>query len=332
MEKILKKIIIFVVLLIAVIAAVIFIKGVKTFSVVTTGESLFSPSTDSRWDILLLGNRGEVARGGGILTDSIMVLSYKKDTGELALISIPRDLWVKIPENGYQKINYAYAAGKNGKGDWKSGIRMSKKIVSGVTGLDIDFVAVADIEALRGVVDSIGGVTVYEDKYFSTNFYGHIVQIHPGENYLNGDGALAYAGMRKLDSDFGRMKRQQKLVLAIKDKIISVSTLSRPDRILGLLNSIDQHFKTDLGASQIQKITRMASKLKVKSTKQLVLDNTNYLYSTRSYNGAYILVPNAGQDNYSEIHYAVQNIFEKEPEKASQEEQKIEIIRKVGKF
>lgn len=332
MEKILKKIIIFAILLIAAVAAVIFVKGAKTLSVVTTGESLFSPSTDPRWDILLLGNRGETAPGGGILTDSIMVLSYKKDTGELALISIPRDLWVKIPDNGYQRINYAYAAGKNGKGDWKAGIKKAKKVVSEVTGLDIDFVAVADVEALKEVVDSIGGVTVYEEKSFYTNFYRHTVQIHPGENYLNGDQALAYSGMRKLDSDFGRMARQQKVILAIKDKVLSASTLSRPDRILGLLNSIEDHFKTDLGVSQIQALGGMISKLKVDSTKQLVLDNTNYLYSTRSYNGAYILVPDAGQDNYSEIHDVAKNIFEKDTQKAGEEEQQVEIIKKVGKF
>jgi LCP family protein required for cell wall assembly len=332
MERVLKKIIIFIIVLVVVGAAVIFIKGVKTFSVVTTGESLFSPSKDPRWDILVLGNRGEKAPGGGILTDSIMVLSYKKDTGDLAIFSIPRDLWVKIPNDNYQRINYAYAAGVNGTGKTSEGIKLAKKVVSEVSGLNIDFVVVADVDALKEVVDSINGIDIYEDKWFSTNFYGNTVQIHPGENHLNGDQASAYAGMRKLDSDFGRMKRQQKVILAIKDKLLSVGTISRPDKIFSILNVVQNNFKTDLNTSQIQSTIRMLPQLKVNSTKQIVFDNTNYLYSARAYNGAYILLPNVGEGNYSEIHNVFKNIFEKEPQQVQNEQQKTQIINRVGKF
>ena len=144
MERVLKRIIIFVIVLVAIAAAVVLIKGVKTFSMVSTGDSLFDPSRDQRWDVLILGNRGEKASGGGILTDSIMVLSYKKDTGEAAMFSIPRDLYVEIPDNGYQRINYAYAAGFNGTGEAREGIKIAKEVVAEISGLEIDFVLVID--------------------------------------------------------------------------------------------------------------------------------------------------------------------------------------------
>ena len=329
MEKALKRIIVFFILLIAIATVIVLVKGVKTFSMVSTGDSLFDPSKDARWDFLLLGNRGEKAPGGGILTDSIMVLSYKKDTGEAAIFSIPRDLWVEIPDHGYQKINAAYAAGFNSTGDSKEGIRIAKEVVSEVTGLDIDFVVVVDTEALKEIVDSIGGITIYEDKWFYSNFYRNTVQIRPGENYLDGSEALAYAGTRNIDSDFGRMERQQKVILAIKDKFFSLGTITRPDQIFNIFNSIEKHIRTDLNLSQIQYLIQNFSKFDVDSTEQVVFDNTNYLYATHSSAGSYILLPNAG--DFSEIQNVFLNIFEENSVIKKGEEEAEEIINKVGK-
>jgi LCP family protein required for cell wall assembly len=328
MKKILKRVLVCLVVLVAAIVAAIAFKGAKTFSIVSTGQSLFSP-TDKRWDVLILGHRGETASGGGVLTDSIMVLSYKKETNEAAIFSIPRDLFVQIPGNGYQRINFAYPAGEAGTGKSKDGLELSKKVVSQVTGLDIDFAVISDTDALKAIVDSIGGITVYEDKTFYANFYRKEVQVHPGENKLNGSQVLAYTGMRKLDSDFGRMKRQQKVLMAIKDKVLSLGIVSRPDKIWNILNSLEKHFKTDLNMSQIQFLIRNMSKFKVDSTKQMVFDNTNYLYSTMSSAGAYILLPKAG--NYSEIHTVCKNIFNKNSNINTTDKTNVR-INTVGKF
>lgn len=328
MEKILKRIIIIFIILVAGIVVVVLIKGVNTFSTVSTGESLFDPNKDKRWDVLILGNRGEKASGGGILTDSIMILSYEKETGKAAIISIPRDLWIDIPGNGSQKINSAYAAGFNGKGDPKEGIKMAKEAISEVIGLDIDFVIVVDVDALKEIVDSVGGITVYEDKWFYENFYGNEVQIRPGENYLDGSEVLGYIGMRKYDSDFARMERQQKVVLALEEKAFSLKMLTRPDKIWNVFNSIKENIRTDLNASQIQYLIKNASKFDVAEVEQVVFDNTNYLYSTQSAGGAYILLPKAG--DFSEIQEVAKNIF-KEGALTKEKENKEEEITKVGK-
>lgn len=332
MERYLKNLLIFFILIFFAVGIVVVVKGAKTFHVVGTGDSLFDPSKDKRWDILLLGNRGDTAPSGGVLTDSIMVVSYEKDTNKAVIFSLPRDLWVEIPDCGYQKLNYAYAAGFNSTGDSRKGIKVAKETIKNITGLDIDFVVVVDVEALKEVVDAVGGITVYEDKWFYENFYGHTVQISPGENYLNGDEVLGYVGMRKYDSDFERMKRQQKVLLALKDKIFSIESVSRPDRLWQIFNVAEKHIRTDLNISQIRYLIQNFSKFEVDSIEQIVFDTTNYLYQSYSTGGAYILLPKSG--DFSEIQKVFKNVFtndkveEKENINQSVLEEK---INKVGK-
>lgn len=335
MEKYLKRILIFFILAIVAVGVLIVIKGAKMIRVVGSGESLFDPSKDKRWDVLILGNRGETAPSGGVLTDSIMLLSYEKDTKKAAIFSIPRDLWVEIPNYGYQKINFAYAAGYNSTGDSKKGIQIAKEVIENVTGITPDAVVVVDVEALKELVDAVGGITVYEDKWFYADFYGHFVQISPGENHLNGSQTLAYVGVRRFDSDFERMKRQQKVILALKDKVFSIEGFSRPDRLWNIFNIVEKHIRTDLNASQIRYLIQNFSKLEVDSIEQVVLDTTNYLYASTAYNGAYILLPKT--EDYSEIHNIFHNIFqgekveEKEKENSQYYNYQEEKINKVGK-
>ena len=282
------------------VAGFFFFKGKRTISIITENGALFSPKTDGRWDILLLGNRGDNAKGGGFLTDSIMVLSYRPKTGDLALISIPRDLWVKIPNYSPQRINAVYGIGKHkNRGDVSEGLGLAKEVVSNVTGLDIDFAVVADIEALRDIVNTLGGITVYEQKSFYSDFYGYKVNIKKGMNQLTGSQALAYVGIRDIDSDFGRMERQQKVLLAIKEKAFSLDFISNPKKVLGMLDALGKHLRTDLDSEQLEYLVKRLPKLEINSTNKITIDNTNYLYSSRSSAGAYILLPNEG--NFDEI-------------------------------
>lgn len=304
-----KKILLFIAIVIIIFSGVIFLKGVNTFSIITTNGTLFSPAKDERWDVLILGNRGEGAKSGGILTDSIMVLSYKKETGKVALFSIPRDLWVDIPGYGKQRINFAYVAGemRNPEGE---GLKLAKEVVSNVTGLDIDFGVVVDIWALKEIVDILGGIEIYEDKYFSMDFYHYFVKIHPGKNYLSGNEVLAYVGSRDVGADFGRMKRQQKVLLAIKEKAFSLGLITRPDKIWSIFDSLAVHIKTDIPSSKMRELIQIASGLEIGDVQKVVFDTSNYLYSTHTPRGAYILLPKAG--DFSEIQEKCENIFEEE--------------------
>jgi len=319
MESKIKKVIISIVVIVFVFLGLIFYKGGKTLSMVNPGSSLLSFFTSkdpsqNRLDILILGNRGKKASGGGMLTDSLMVLSYKKDTQEVALISIPRDLFVEVPGfPGKYKINQAYVLGETSPS--KNGLELAKKTVSNVTGLDIDFAIVTDTEALRELVNILGGVEIYETKYKSYEFYGYTTTVVPGENILNGEEVLAYVGCRtKCGSDFDRMKNQQKVLIAIKDKIISLNLLTRPNKLLEILDTIGKHIQTDIPLSEIKVVSSVLSNIDFSNIKQVFFDTSpdGLLYSTNLY-GMYVLLPTKG--DFSEIQDKCLNIFESTQEK-----------------
>lgn len=313
MSKI-KSTILLIITFFATFFSVIFFTGVKKVTVINNGQFVDNPplsfkskmEEDGRWDILILGTQpiGGLKNG---LTDSIMMFSYKKDTQEAAIFSIPRDLWVKIPGFGMHKINEAYVYGETKKPNG-GGIALAKQVVSSITGLEIDFAVVVDIQALKKIVDTLGGIDVYEDKYFSGDLYGNYVKIHPGVNHLNGSQTLAYIGVRSIDSDFKRMERQQKVFLLLKDKIFSLNLLSRPDKILSILNTVSKHIRTDFPLSQIQEVIQIASSFDVQNVKKIVFDTSNYLYHPPTDERGYILLPKKG--DFSEIKKITRGIFE----------------------
>lgn len=310
-----KKIILSVFGLVFLLGGVIVLKGVNTFSAMSSSDSLVVLENDERWDILLLGHQP-----AGGLTDSIIILSYKKETGETALISLPRDLFVSIPLCGQQRINYAYVAGE--KDSAGGGLKLAKEVAGNVTGLDIDFVVAIDTYALEEIVDAIDGIEIEENRYFSTDFYGNYVTIRPGKNYLSGSETLAYVGSRAVaGSDFGRMERQQKALMAIKDKALSFGLLTRPDKIWSILNSLEKHIEMDIPFSQVKELIQMASDLEIQNIDQIVFDTSNYLYSTRSDAGAYILLPKTG--DFLEIQQKCKGVFEEDIEAGLKKDEKL---------
>ncbi len=107
---------------------------------------------NNRTDILIMGLRGKGdALYGEYLTDTIMVLSIKTDEGKAALLSIPRDLFVRIPGYGkMEKINFAYAYGMQAR---RGGLRVATLAAERVTGIDIDYAAAVDFWAFRKIID-----------------------------------------------------------------------------------------------------------------------------------------------------------------------------------
>lgn len=122
--------------------------------------------TDGRVNILVLGMRGENLPGGGLLADTIMVASIKPAENKVAMISIPRDLYVKVPETeDHQKINAVHAYGEqDGK---KQGLEDMKTIVGEVVGIPIHYVASINFAGFKQLIDAVGGVDIALDAPFS---------------------------------------------------------------------------------------------------------------------------------------------------------------------
>lgn len=302
-------------------------------------ENMVTPAPESgRLNILLLGLRGEDDPNGGLLTDSIMVLSVKKSTGQVALISIPRDLYVTIPGTSKkEKINYAYALGFEKKGA-AGALLFSKIAVSQATGLYLDKAISVDHQALKDIVDALGGVTFQLDKalvedqqwvnggdagaskYFSivtetatssgASIQKWVFKVPAGLVTLDGTSALYFVRARYATSDFDRVRRQQLVLAAMKDKALSLGVMANPVKIFQILDSLGRNVRTDMSVNDFKDLISLANGLKSQTIIRKVFDTTpeGLLYSGRTETGSYILLPQGG--DFSRIQAACQGIFD----------------------
>lgn len=265
-----------------------------------------------RLNVLILGIRGADDPNGGLLTDTIMIASIEPKTEKIALISIPRDLYVDIPyQDNKNKINEAYVDGMKNS-DWKNGLRYSKKAVSSVTGLDVHYAASIDFEAFKEIIDTLGGVKITLDKPFSekNQFEEGAIDLPAGSQIIDGDAALLFARARFSTSDFDRAKRQQQILLAAKDKAFSLGVASNPVKIISILNSLGNHVKTDAELWEIQELASLFRKIEIKDARKKIFDTSEegLLYASRDEKGSYILLPEGG--NFDRIKEVCRDIFE----------------------
>jgi len=137
--------------------------------------------TEDRVNIALLGMRGENVTGGGLLADTIMVMSIKPKEGKFSMISIPRDLQVTIPgTQDLQKINYVYFAGEQkGKGQ---GLKDMQTVLGNILGIPVDYAVSINFEGFEQLIDAVGGVEITLDEPFSEPMQFNEAKVCDGAN------------------------------------------------------------------------------------------------------------------------------------------------------
>ncbi len=268
---------------------------------------------DGRINYLILGYAGG-NHPGTYLTDTIIVASVDPYNRKAALLSIPRDLYVPLPGGGRSKINAAYAFGEQNKKDGISGAELVKRTVSYILDLPIHYYITIDFEGFRRAIDLVGGVDVYVDKdiydpYFPDDKGGTtIYRIKKGWHHFNGEEALKYARSRYTTSDFDRAKRQQKIILALKEKIMSLGFWSNPTKVAELLGTLKDNIHTDLTPREIVKSFELVKDLGENEIATKVLDSSSQglLYADRV-NGMYVLKPR--DPSWEEIRALAHSIF-----------------------
>ena len=285
-----------------------------------------------RVTVLLLGFGGP-GHDGGYLTDSLQVISFDPRSGVATLISLPRDLLVYIPRfegrGGYWgKINEAYSVGTGNidRNEQRVPYRTHEKggtvaamVVAEILDLPIDYWVSLDFVGFRQFIDALGGVDVDVERAFTDTQYPNnddatvdpsyrIVHFDCGRQRLNGQRAMEFARSRYAPedgSDFGRARRQQLLLAAVKDELFSVETLPK---VFDLLGAVDGHFFTSFSFQEALDLagwTQERARNKRPITVQSVVVDTGLLYSTYTRGGAYVLVPRLGEGEYGAIQRVV---------------------------
>jgi len=272
---------------------------------------------DDRLNILLIGIGG-AGHPGSYLADTIIVASLKPSSQEVAFMSIPRDLYVEIPDYGYRKINNALAFGY--ESDYPGGGEaLLTEVVEEVIGLPIHYYARLDFEGFRKAIDDINGIDIYVDNSFTDyeypdyNYGYQTVSFKEGWARMSGEKALQFVRSRHGNngegSDFARSKRQQKVLFAVKEKFLSLNTIINPASIISALDNLGNHNKTNLEIWEIVKLSKIIKDINQDNIITQVLETgaNGQLVSDITLDGAYILLPKAG--DFSEIQYLAKNLF-----------------------
>jgi LCP family protein required for cell wall assembly len=244
--------------------------------------------TPTRESLLILGSDArpdEIKQGALGRTDTLLVLVADRATPRLAMVSLPRDLWVAIPGHGQERVNAAYELG---------GSQAAKQTVSNVLGQRIDRYALIGLQGVRDVVDAVGGVditvaqAIHDDTYPTDDYGFQTVDIPAGRQHMDGDTALKYARTRHQDSDFGRISRQQQVVAAVRSALLTPSNWLR---IPAVAAAISRSIQTDL--SPLDAIAVGAAVLREQRDPDHLVIDTTLVTPVTGEGGAFLLEPKA---------------------------------------
>jgi len=293
-------------------------------------------STDGRINVLILGvdkrEEGNVVRS--VLTDSILVASIGVNEKNVTLISLPRDLWVQSKLGIKGKINSVYNQ-YNQKTGKILGPEGTKDVVEEVLGIPIHYNVTINFEVFKKIIDTLGGIEVEIENTFTDNEYPiegkenaplneryETITFTKGKEKMNGERSLKYVrsrhGQGEEGTDFARSKRQQKVILAIKDKMMQASTLIDLPKLKELFDIYQKDVETNITNDDLTKFYSLYRMINFENFKRIVLDDRSdaesggILYApedTTAYGGAYVLIPISG--DFSQIHaYVKKYLFE----------------------
>jgi LCP family protein required for cell wall assembly len=237
----------------------------------------------SRVTILFIGldYRDWVTDQSAPRSDTMILLTIDPLTKTGGMLSIPRDMWVNIPGFGYNRINgaYAFGAGYSLPG---GGPGLAMKTVENFLGIPINYYARVDFQTFEKMVDTIGGIDINVPAEIVIDPLGphNTTTLQPGWNHLTGPLALAYARARDESQgvsggDVERAQNQQKVILAIRDKVLAAGNFlnlmaQAPTLYIELSGGID----TNLSLNDAMRLAVFAKDISLENIQNEVIDYT----------------------------------------------------------
>ena len=262
------------------------------------------PRNHNLVNILLLGGDDEVTDGDFIRTDSMIVVSINLDTNTMAMLSLPRDLFVYIPSGTMQRLNTAYSIGES-IGWTGGGFGLIRQTIFYNLGINVHYYVRVNFSEFENIINTLGGVNIavdcaYQDWYPKEN----IAELDPelpleelyemrtlpvGYYTMDGFDALWYARTRKLSDDFDRGRCQQQLLRAIMRTALDTGQLSR---IPELWNEFSQTVETNLTLTDILGLVPIVANLDTSSLENFYLNKGYYTTPWQNLDGQFVQLPN----------------------------------------
>jgi LCP family protein required for cell wall assembly len=295
--------------------------------------SLINPSLQNldsfkdRTNILLLGIAGD-DNPGADLTDSIILASINLKTSDAVIISLPRDIWV---ESLQAKLNTAYHYGEEKKAG--SGLILAESAASEIINQPIHYGVLLNFSGFEQAIDTIGGIKVNVPRGFIDEKYPipgqeeaqpesaryEKLEFFSGEQLMNGPTALKYVRSRNAPgeegTDYARAQRQQRVILAFKDKIFSLKILLNPSKLKTLHQIFKNSVKTDFPSSTYPDLAKLASRIDRSNIRTGIIDQGSQIEDIPAllYNppaslyGQWVLLPI--NDDWQAIYQYIEEIL-----------------------
>ena len=259
------------------------------------------------------GEEGNGTHDGAQLTDSIMVISLDQETGDTAMLSLPRDLKVSSTCTATGKVNEVYWCNNMDGNNEQAGAEALMAEVSDILGIDFQYYAHINWGSLVDIVDTLGGITITLDEGIYDYSYTGAVYEPNTEYTLDGEEALGLARARHgtTSGDFSRGASQQKILIGIKEKIFEKS-LSITN-LLGLASTLGDNLRTNFSIDEMKTLAHLSSAFDFDSMRQISLIEPTPLMTTGSINGISYVLPSAGAGNYGAIQKYVAKMFSSDP-------------------
>lgn len=230
-------------------------------------------------------------------TDSMILLTIDPLNKTAGMLSIPRDMWVNIPGFGYHRINTAYPLGEGSKLPG-GGAGLAMKTVEQFIGVPVDYAALVDFNALVKFIDTLGGLDMHIKEEITVDPVGkgNTKKLEVGVQTLDGATVLAYARMRYTkDGDFDRSKRQQEVIMAMRDQIVTFNQLPMlVSKAPQLYKDLSSGIRTNLTLDQVIQLAWLGTQVDPANIKRGVFDphkDINYVTANTQDGKQEVLVP-----------------------------------------
>ncbi|MGP1575343.1 LCP family protein [Selenomonas sp.] len=187
-------------------------------------------------------------------SDTLMVATVDPERGTAALLSIPRDTRVAIEGAGYDKINAAYAYG---------GYELTKNTLEQLLDVPMDYYILIDVHAFERIIDALDGIDIdvekrmyYEDPWDDDG--GLVIDIDPGMQHMTGEKAMQYVRYRDAEGDIGRIRRQQRFMRAVLQKVTAPEVFAKLPEIVG---EVAKSVQTDLSVGDMIEFLQVMKKV-----------------------------------------------------------------------
>lgn len=262
-----------------------------------------APALTNTRNFLILGLDRRPDGTGPALADTLLVVVLDEQSEHVGLISIPRDLYVDIPESGTDRINTVYQVAKRTR---REPLELIRRVVSDTLKLPIEHALALDLGVFERAVDAVGGVDVsvpcpIRDNFVDTRVEGgrRLLDLDAGDRHLDGVTAAMYVRSRHGRSDFHRARRQQAVLLGVQRRLAGLGVLKLPD----LWGAFESSVESDMRRIELLTLARRALSLDASHLHGLVLGH-GHVFGHRTPEGKAVLLP-----DYEAIDASLAKLF-----------------------